>query len=96
MTNSKNYLKLFLLIFAIPCLMLASNDDTEVDRKILAHIRHAMRFSTYYPQEKVYLHLDNTGYFKGETIWFKAYVKRCDTDKRTDLSHVLYVELLNP
>lgn len=96
MTNSKNYLKLFLLIFAIPCLMLASNDDTEVDRKILAHIRHAMRFSMYYPQEKVYLHLDNTGYFKGETIWFKAYVKRCDTDRRTDLSHVLYVELLNP
>ena len=76
--------------------MLASNDDTEVDRKILSHIRHAMRFGMYYPQEKVYLHLDNTGYFKGETIWFKAYVKRCDTDRRTDLSHVLYVELLNP
>lgn len=76
--------------------MLASNDETELDRKILAHIRHAMRFSMYYPQEKVYLHLDNTGYFKGETIWFKAYVKRCDTDRRTDLSHVLYVELLNP
>ena len=39
---------------------------------ILAYIKHAMRFSRYYPQEKVYLHLDNTGYFKGETIWFKA------------------------
>ena len=96
MMNGKKYLKLFLLAFAIPCIMLASNDDAGVDRKILAHIRHAMRFSMYYPQEKVYLHLDNTGYFKGETIWFKAYVKRCDTDKRTDLSHVLYVELLNP
>ena len=46
--------------------------------------------------EKVYLHLDNTGYFKGETIWFKAYVVRCDTEQRTDLSRVLYVELLNP
>ncbi len=96
MLNGKKYLILFLLIFAIPCVMLASNDETEVDRKILSHIRHAMRFGMYYPQEKVYLHLDNTGYFKGETIWFKAYVKRCDTDRRTDLSHVLYVELLNP
>ena len=90
-----NYIKFFLVTFAIPCIMLASNDDTEVDRKILSHIRHAMRFNQFYPQEKVYLHLDNTGYFKGETIWFKAYVKRCDTDRRTDLSKVLYVELLN-
>lgn len=49
-----------------------------------------------YPKERVYLHLDNTGYFKGETIWFKAYVVRTDTWQRTDLSHVLYVELLNP
>jgi len=64
--------------------------------QVLSYIRRAMRFSKFYPQEKVYLHLDNTGYFKGETIWFKAYVKRCDTDNRTDLSRVLYVELLNP
>ena len=27
-------------------------------------------------QEKVYLHFDNTGYFLGEKIWFKAYVTR--------------------
>ena len=63
---------------------------------ILAYMKHAMLFSKYYPQEKVYLHLDNTGYFKGETIWFKAYVTRCDNGHTTDLSKVLYVELLNP
>ena len=71
-------------------------DQTDSLVRTLAYIKHAMRFSRYYPQEKVYLHLDNTGYFKGETIWFKAYVVRCDTEQRTDLSHVLYVELLNP
>ena len=48
------------------------------------------------PQEKVYLHLDNTGYFKGETIWFKAYVVRTDTEKRGNLSSVLYVDLVSP
>ena len=48
------------------------------------------------PQEKVYLHLDNTGYFKGETIWFKAYVVRTDTEKRGNLSNVLHVELVSP
>lgn len=48
------------------------------------------------PQEKVYLHLDNTGYFKGETIWFKAYLIRTDTEKRGSLSSVLYVDLVSP
>lgn len=48
------------------------------------------------PQEKVYLHLDNTAYFKGETIWFKAYLVRTDTEKRGNLSSVLYVDLVSP
>ncbi|MBR3456519.1 MAG: hypothetical protein IKH26_14525 [Bacteroidaceae bacterium] len=93
---------IYLLIFL--CLGVCANaqtmgqgvDQTDSLVRTLAYIKHAMRFSRYYPQEKVYLHLDNTGYFKGETIWFKAYVVRCDTEQRTDLSHVLYVELLNP
>lgn len=55
-----------------------------------------MHFNNVMPQEKVYLHLDNTGYFTNETMWFKAYMKRMDTDKPSDLSKVLYVELLNP
>ena len=53
-------------------------------------------FNRQYPQEKVYLHLDNTGYFMGETIWFKAYVVRADKTKLTDISGVLYVELVDP
>lgn len=48
------------------------------------------------PHERAYLHLDNTGYFLGETVWFKAYVMRTDLQKMTDLSSVLYVELLDP
>ena len=48
------------------------------------------------PQEKVYLHLDNTCYFLGDTIWYKAYVVRSDRQVPTDLSKILYVELLTP
>ena len=29
-------------------------------------------------QEKVYLHLDNNCYYKGDTIWYKSYVVRAD------------------
>ena len=43
------------------------------------------------PQEKVYLHLDNTCYFLGDTIWYKAYVVRSDRQVPTDLSKILYV-----
>ena len=63
---------------------------------IVSYMKRAMNFAQVMPQEKVYLHFDNTGYFKGETIWFKGYVVRADTGKPTDLSGVLYVELVNP
>ena len=47
-------------------------------------------------QEKVYLHLDNTCYYKGDTIWYKSYVVRADDLHYTDMSHILYVELVSP
>lgn len=48
------------------------------------------------PQENVYLHLDNNAYFLGETLWFKAYVVRASNLLPTDMSRVLYVELIAP
>lgn len=53
--------------------------------KFAGHINY---FNQLCPQEKVYLHLDNTAYFEGETIWYSAYV--------VGDSKVLYVELLSP
>jgi len=48
------------------------------------------------PQEKAYLHFDNTGYFVGETMHFKAYVVNTCGGHLSDTSRVLYVELLSP
>ena len=53
-------------------------------------------FNRAYPQEKAYLHFDNTGYFIGETVRFKAYVVDCSLDSLSRLSSVLYVELVSP
>ena len=53
-------------------------------------------FGVGLPQEKAYLHLDNTCYFLGDTIWYKGYVTRSDRGTLTDLSKILYVELLTP
>ncbi len=47
-------------------------------------------------QEKVYLHLDNNCYFVGDTLWYKAYVVQADCLKPTNMSKLLYVELLSP
>lgn len=47
-------------------------------------------------QEKVYVHTDNTCYFVGDTLWYKAYVVRADNLQPTDMSRILYVELLSP
>ena len=47
-------------------------------------------------QEKIYLHLDNNCYYRGEEIWYKAYVVRADDNSYTDLSRLLYVELVSP
>ena len=47
-------------------------------------------------QEKVWLHLDNTCYFKGDTIWYKSYVVRADNLGYSDMSRLVYVELVSP
>ncbi|MBQ0143459.1 MAG: hypothetical protein KBT06_11825 [Prevotellaceae bacterium] len=111
------YLILSSLVASLPCISgFAQHNAIEVLQK-------ATKFSSLYPQEKVYLHFDNTGYFKGETIWYKAYVvtpginpKSENQESRSssstndgndsndlhfvyrnsDLSRVLYVELLSP
>ena len=59
-------------------------------------VRSIHTYNQLFPREQVYLHFDNTGYFMGETIWFKAYVVSPQGFKPTALSRVLHVELLTP
>lgn len=47
-------------------------------------------------QEKIYLHTDNKCYYLGDTLWYKAYVMCADDLRPTDISRILYVELLTP
>jgi hypothetical protein len=58
--------------------------------------RKAVLFAYNNPQEKVYLHFDNTGYYLGENIWFKAYIVNAQSIHPSGLSKTLYVELLSP
>ena len=54
------------------------------------------QFGKALPQEKVYLHFDNTSYYQGDQIWFQCYVVTSEFNRPTAWSKTLYVELLNP
>ncbi len=78
-----------LLASLLLCLPMKAQDkmDKMVDR--------LKAFGTKLAQEQVFLHLDNSSYYLGDTIFYKAYVNRGDNGRPTDLSGILYCELLN-
>ena len=78
----------FLLLFCIRTAF------AYADVPISRYAANAYRFDREYPQEKVYLHFDNTSYLTGDTVWFKAYVVNA-SDFTASKSGVLYVDLLN-
>lgn len=62
--------------------------------RIANYVKNINDFNKLHPQEKVYLHFDNNIYFLGDTLWFKSYLINTEQDKLSELSKVLYVELL--
>ncbi|MDO4824306.1 MAG: hypothetical protein Q4A08_09095, partial [Bacteroidales bacterium] len=68
------------LLLCTSIFVLAQNDN-----KIIKTLQTVTKFSSLYPQEKVYLHFDNTGYFKGETIWYKAYLTSFGINTKSEL-----------
>ena len=83
---SRSYI-LFLLLFVALNVSAGSLDDI---------CRALQLASQTQVQEKVYVHTDNECYFVGDTLWYKAYVVRADRLVPTDMSRILYVELLSP
>lgn len=59
------------------------------------NLENVQVFARQYPQEKVYVHMDNTCYFLGDTIWFKAYLREAGSGLPSAKSGVLYAELFN-
>ena len=99
------------VLFALLCLYiynvrpaaaqhLLDSNNSEKERKALQQLKQFVtdieQFHRSFPLERAYLHFDNTAYFRGEDIWLKAYVVRTDSNRLTDLSRVLYVELVAP
>ena len=71
------------------------NSETTSNEELMKFAGNIHQFNSIFPQEKVYLQFDNTSYYTGETIWFKAFVVSASTLERAE-SKVLYVDLLSP
>ena len=85
-------------ILWLPLNRLKADEPPATDRAVDQLMRFSgniHQFNDIFPQEKVYLEFDNSAYFQGETIWFKAFVTHATTLKRAP-SKVLYVDLLSP
>ncbi|MBO4561730.1 MAG: carboxypeptidase-like regulatory domain-containing protein [Bacteroidaceae bacterium] len=67
----------------------------DYESELLKFADNIREFNSMFPQEKVYLEFDNTAYFQGENIWFKAFVTHATTLERAP-SGVLYVDFLAP
>ncbi len=89
----KFFISLFLIISSVAITIDAqtvketTNDDAA---------RRAMQVGHTMQPERVYLHFDNSAYYLGETMWFKAYVSYGTNDRTSTPSKVLYVELVAP
>ncbi len=81
------------ILFSVCTTLVAQTEDDVT--QLVTYAARINYFNRLCPQEKVYLHLDNTAYFQGETIWYAANVVDATTGGEA-ASKVLYVELLSP
>ena len=86
-------MKLRILLIALTLLgTIAARADERNDSLVMRSVVNSMQL----PEERVFLHFDNSGYYLGETMWFKAYVTSGIDNRATSISRVLYVELVAP
>lgn len=82
------------VIFAILCALCLLH-DVHAQETLESMANRLKTFGEKLPQEQVFIHLDNTSYYLNDTVYYKAYVRRSDNGKPTNLSGILYCELLN-
>lgn len=65
------------------------------DEPFDALLKKITNYADKHPVEKVHLHLDKPFYVIGDDIWFKAYVTEAKSGAPTQMSNILYVELVD-
>lgn len=87
---------IFLLVSFFAVFPSVSQTLDSVAARLTEYAYAVKHFGDALPQEKVYVHFDNTSYYQGDPIWFQCYVVTAGRNCPSGLSKTLYVELLNP
>lgn len=85
---------LFALLASVGVPAARGQNHTSFD-SLYSCFSHLSRYNVAYTREQVFVHLDNNAYFTGDDIWYSAYVVYGSNLRPTEMSRVLYVELLN-
>ena len=83
---------LFLILFMLGHLISAQGSWMVTDS---VESRLQQQLITF-PQEKIYLQTDKSGYLSGERIWFRAHMVDALAHRPVFMSRYIYVELINP
>ncbi len=78
-------------------LFTAFENDQPADSNVIHSLIFKLNaYYNWYPQQKVYLHLDKDRYNVDEHVWYKAYVVNATNHRPDSISSNLYVDLINP
>ena len=88
------YHKIFsaLLLF----LLVSGSAQSQQTNKAVEFVKYFKVAQANLPRESVFVHTDRDWYYYGDQIWFSAYVVSGGFNFPSDLSAVLYVELVSP
>ena len=77
--------------------LMASAFQVATEPDFVVQLRTALyEYQQDFPQEKVYVQTDKTLYQPGEIIWFNAFLLDANTHLPSQVSDVLYFELIDP
>lgn len=82
--------KILIALLLSPLMVKAQNPATLGD-----WAKRLKAFGQNIPQEEIFIHMDNTSYYQGDTLYFKAYMRQSNAQP-SRLSHMLYAELISP
>lgn len=91
----KTRILLIALTTALGGLIFSMGFISNADDPLGALADNLQKFNTEYPQEKIHIHTDRPYYSAGDSIWFKAYIVNSEINALSNISKVLYVELIN-
>src|ERR1700744_476129 len=79
-----------------PLLVFSQPKNVITDNSLLGQLLNTIKtYNSNHFFEKIHLQFDKTGYEMGDTVYFKAYVTQNENHIPTQLSRVLYVDLIN-